>query len=53
MAPKIAVTGPPGVGKSTVVQKVVALCKTHATVGGLITVIEGLKENELDSRSLI
>ena len=37
MAPKIAVTGLPGTGKSTIVQKVVELCKTHATVGGILT----------------
>jgi nucleoside-triphosphatase len=37
MAPKIAVTGLPGISKSTVVQKVVELCKNHVTVGGILT----------------
>jgi nucleoside-triphosphatase len=43
MVPKIAVTGLPGVGKSTVVQKVVELCKTHATIGGILTSDKRLK----------
>jgi nucleoside-triphosphatase len=37
MAPKIAITGPPGVGKSTVVHKVIEMCKSHITVGGILT----------------
>ena len=36
MAPKIAITGPPGVGKSTVVHKVIEMCKSHITVGGIL-----------------
>ena len=37
MALKIAITGPPGVGKSTVAKKVVELYETHSTVGGILT----------------
>jgi nucleoside-triphosphatase len=37
MASKIAITGFPGVGKSTVVHKVVEICKSHAAIGGILT----------------
>lgn len=43
MASKIAITGPPGIGKSTVVQKVVEICKNHITVGGILTCDKRLK----------
>jgi nucleoside-triphosphatase len=43
MASKIAITGPPGIGKSTVVQKVVEICKNHVTIGGILTRDKRLK----------
>jgi nucleoside-triphosphatase len=43
MLPRIAVTGPPGVGKSTVVHKVIELCKNRVTVGGVLTRDKRLK----------
>jgi nucleoside-triphosphatase len=47
MASRIAITGPPGVGKSTVANKVVELCKTRATVGGILTRDRRLKGNRI------
>ncbi len=43
MAPRIAVTGPPGVGKSTVIYKVIEMCKGHFTIGGILTRDKRLK----------
>ena len=43
MAPRIAVTGPPDVGKSTVVHKVIELLKSHVAVGGILTRDKRLK----------
>jgi len=49
MAHRIAVTGHPGMGKSTVVQKVVELCKTRTTVGGILTRDRRLKGKRIGS----
>ncbi|MCJ7445123.1 MAG: NTPase [Methanotrichaceae archaeon] len=43
MLPRIAVTGPPGVGKSTVVHKVIELCKSRVRIGGVLTRDKRLK----------
>ena len=43
MAPRIAVTGPPGVGKSTVVYKAIEMCKGHFAIGGILTRDKRLK----------
>ncbi len=43
MAPRIAVIGPPGVGKSTVIYKVIEMCKSHFTIGGILTRDKRLK----------
>jgi nucleoside-triphosphatase len=43
MPPRIAVTGLPGVGKSTVVHKVIELCKDRARIGGVLTRDKRLK----------
>ena len=43
MVHRIAVTGLPGVGKSTVVHKVIELCKNHGSMGGILTRDKRLK----------
>jgi nucleoside-triphosphatase len=43
MVPRIAITGLPGVGKSTVVHKVIEMYKSHVTRGGILTRDKRLK----------